>query len=429
MLKINNEFKDLIPPLTADEYTALEESILIEGCRDAILVWNETIVDGHNRFEICSKYGIEFSTREINFESILDAKVWIRKNQLSRRNLSDAWKLELQFANKADLLEIGREKQATKVGGVLLSLNDKRTFVDGVLMSNMDRSMGLLLNNKATTDPHSTRKEIAKAVGVSTGKVGQAEVVRKHSSKLWDKAKAGDITIGAAYKEVKNILYKEEEALKKDTGNITISPSDLYKLYNNDLLLESRIQDNSLDAIITDPPYPYEFIDCWSKLAEFASNKLKEGGILVAMSGQSYLPEVYSRMNIPGLNYYWTCCIKTTVSPNMHQKRLLTHWKPLLFYVKGEYNKTFLKTDCYFPDYKDTVEGQTFHKWGQSLPLMEKIIEDFTYAGELVCDPFMGGGTTIVAGVNMKRNMIGIEIDEKVYNNTCKRIHYDVSGL
>jgi hypothetical protein len=275
----------------------------------------------------------------------------------------------------------------------------------------------------------STRKEIAKAVGVASGTVARAEVVRKTSPELWEKAKSGKITIGAAYKEVKNMLYKEEEDSKKDTSNITISPSDLYKLYNNDLLLETSIQDNSLDAIITDPPYSHQFIECWSKLAEFASNKLKEGGILLAMSGQSYLPEVYSRMNVPGLNYYWTCCLKMTVSPNMRQKRLNTRWKPLLFYVKGNYNRTFLKTDCYFSEYKDTLEGQKFHKWGQSLPLMENIIEDFTYAGELICDPFMGGGTTIIAALKSKRRVIGIELDKDVYKVILNRLENKFNEL
>ena len=305
-------------------------------------------------------------------------------------------------------------------------LNESKRAVIASNIANMPRHRP---NKSANLPTYITQNDASRMLNVSERMIRSVKTIEKHDPDRIDDIMLGKTTVHKVEKEIKNEIYKNNEFEKKDTSNIIVSYSDLYKLYNNDLLLESRIQDNSLDAIITDPPYPYEFIDCWSKLAEFASNKLKEGGVLVTMSGQSYLPEVYSRMNIPGLNYYWTCCIKTTVSPNMHQKRLLTHWKPLLFYVKGEYNKTFLKTDCYFPDYKDTIEGQTFHKWGQSLPLMEKIIEDFTYAGELVCDPFMGGGTTIVAGVNMKRNMIGIEIDEKVYNNTCKRIHYDVSGL
>jgi N6-adenosine-specific RNA methylase IME4 len=234
MLKINNEFKDLIPPLTADEYTALEESILIEGCREAIIVWNETIVDGHNRFEICSKYGIEFSTREINFESILDAKVWIRKNQLSRRNLSDAWKLELQFANKADLLEIGREKMSE--AGEEFGIGKESV-------------KGLSFIDKPYSEHHNTRKEIAKAAGVSTGKVGQAEVVRKTSPELWEKAKAGEITIGGAYKEAVRIV--KQEGIK---DRIVEYQNDDLKTMGYVNILET---DDKFRIIYADPPWSY----------------------------------------------------------------------------------------------------------------------------------------------------------------------------
>ena len=61
-ISIDTEFKNLIPPLTAEEYAGLEESILNEGCRDAIVLWGETIIDGHNRYEICTKHGVDFRT-------------------------------------------------------------------------------------------------------------------------------------------------------------------------------------------------------------------------------------------------------------------------------------------------------------------------------------------------------------------------------
>jgi len=223
-------------------------------------------------------------------------------------------------------------------------------------------------------------------------------------------------------KKEKNKAYKAKEEKLNDTSDIVIDNiEDRYSIYNCDLL-ESPIEDNSLDAIVTDPPYPYEFIDCWSKLASFASAKLKDGGILVAMSGQSYLPEVYSNMNIEGLNYYWTCCLNMTVAPNLYQKRLQTQWKPLLFYVKGTYNRTHLKSDIFNSEYKDTLSAQKHHKWGQGLPLMKDIIERFTYADELICDPFVGGGTTILAGLELKRRMIGIDIDKEACETTLRRI-------
>jgi predicted transcriptional regulator len=72
---------------TKEEYKGLEKSLLEEGCRDALVTWNGTIVDGHNRYELCQKHGIDFDVVEKEFENENAAKTWIIQNQLARRNL------------------------------------------------------------------------------------------------------------------------------------------------------------------------------------------------------------------------------------------------------------------------------------------------------------------------------------------------------
>lgn len=89
-LNINQELKDLIPPLTPAEYEALEKSIRDEGCRDKLIIWGKTIIDGHNRYEICKNYRMDFEVRNINFKDIHEAKKWMIQNQLARRNLTDS---------------------------------------------------------------------------------------------------------------------------------------------------------------------------------------------------------------------------------------------------------------------------------------------------------------------------------------------------
>ncbi|MBF0400746.1 MAG: hypothetical protein HQL90_08260 [Magnetococcales bacterium] len=93
---IDQQFKSLIPPLTVDEFGLLESSILAEGCRDPLVVWNGVLVDGHNRHEICTRHGIQFKTVERAFTDRDAVADWIDANQLGRRNLSpDAFKLLL----------------------------------------------------------------------------------------------------------------------------------------------------------------------------------------------------------------------------------------------------------------------------------------------------------------------------------------------
>ena len=110
-LKIDPEFQNQIPPLTDDEYKQLEENILKEGkLLSPLIVWNNTLVDGHNRYAILQKHPeICFSTMPLRFESREEVLAWICKNQLGRRNLSPERKKFL----------LGKEYESTKlaVGG------------------------------------------------------------------------------------------------------------------------------------------------------------------------------------------------------------------------------------------------------------------------------------------------------------------------
>src|SRR5665647_2795839 len=87
-LKIDQEFKDLIPALSVDEVLNLEQSILNEGYRDSLVTWNGYLIDGHNRYAICTKHGIPFTINEMEFDSRADVEIWMIRNQKGRRNVS-----------------------------------------------------------------------------------------------------------------------------------------------------------------------------------------------------------------------------------------------------------------------------------------------------------------------------------------------------
>ena len=91
-LLIDPEFLGLIPPMQRKEYIQLEMNIREDGCRDPIVVWEQTIVDGHNRYQICHKNKIPFKIVHKEFESREDAKAWICANQLGRRNITPEYR-------------------------------------------------------------------------------------------------------------------------------------------------------------------------------------------------------------------------------------------------------------------------------------------------------------------------------------------------
>jgi hypothetical protein len=87
-IHIDPEFQSLLQPLSEDEYALLEANILEDGCREPIVLWNDIIIDGHNRYSICCNQGLQFRTVNKEFADRQAAMDWIDKNQLGRRNLT-----------------------------------------------------------------------------------------------------------------------------------------------------------------------------------------------------------------------------------------------------------------------------------------------------------------------------------------------------
>ncbi len=112
--KIDAEFSSLIPPLTPEEYSGLEQSIISEGCRDAIILWNNIIIDGHNRYRICKEHNIPFRTETKDFESRDDVILWMFRNQLSRRNLNDFQRIEIVRKYEQRVRAQAKARQGTR---------------------------------------------------------------------------------------------------------------------------------------------------------------------------------------------------------------------------------------------------------------------------------------------------------------------------
>jgi hypothetical protein len=179
---IEDEFKNLIPPLSPEEYAQLEQNILADGCRDPLLLWNEVLLDGHNRYEICQRHGLSFKTEQITtLETFDDAVLWIIEHQLGRRNITDFARTELALRAKPIIEARAKAKQATSTGGV----NPQ------------------LMQNSAEAAPITTRDEIAKVAGVSHDTVRKVEkIIEKATAEVITQVRTGEISINAAAKTV-----------------------------------------------------------------------------------------------------------------------------------------------------------------------------------------------------------------------------------
>ena len=178
------------------------------------------------------------------------------------------------------------------------------------------------------------------------------------------------------------------------------------------------IEDGSIDCIITDPPYPYEFIDCWSKLSRFSKRVLKPNGYCIAYSGHIHLPEVMNRMG-EHLTYYWTFNLIHTGNTALVQGRnVFSGWKPILVYQNGFSKNKNLIDDCI----QGTGTEKSHHIWQQATNELKHLLDGFTKSNDTIIEPFAGSGTTIIACLENNRNVLGAEIDEKTFNIAKQRI-------
>jgi hypothetical protein len=174
------------------------------------------------------------------------------------------------------------------------------------------------------------------------------------------------------------------------------------------------LPDGSIDLILTDPPYPSEFLPLWSDLAVHAKRLLAPTGMLAAMSGQVHLPEVYRRLG-EHLTYRWTMAYMMSGAANVvHARRVSTMWKPVLIYGS---------TDRRLHDVARSDAGdKQYHGWGQSESGFAELLRLLADPGQTVLDPFLGGGTTAVVSAAYGCHFVGCDIDGEAVAVTVKRL-------
>ena len=197
-------------------------------------------------------------------------------------------------------------------------------------------------------------------------------------------------------------------------------------------ILEAPIEENSIDAIICDPPYARKHLDCYRKLAIFAQRKLKPNGVLLAMCGTFYIKEALLQ-TLYGVDEVYNGGLVLKLysmlsygnpkgTYNKWGRRYYSKWKPILWFVKGIYLGKYQKTNVYTDGYCEVKKGQIYHKWGQSLPLFTELVKNFSRPLAVVCDPCLGGATSGVAALMQNRSFIGVDIDRKAVENGLNRI-------
>ena len=180
--------------------------------------------------------------------------------------------------------------------------------------------------------------------------------------------------------------------------------------------LTTGIPNNSIDLILCDPVY-WE-IDDYRWLAQEARRVLKPYGFCIAQAGTYYLYEAMLAM-AESLDYYWLVSETLSHATAFYCRKIAQLHKPYLWFAKG------LKT-CpprrYMIDRVHSPKSKAFHQWGDGVGTMIPFIDRLTKPGDLVFDPFTGGGTVPAACKELGRNFLAFEIDEPTAQTAIRRL-------
>lgn len=417
-LSINPELQRLIPPLTREEYQQLESNVLAEGIREAILIWNGTVVDGHNRYNIAQHHGLEYDTSEMYFKSLDDCKEWMILNQFGRRNLSNYQRSVLAL----ELEQVFRDKAKENQG--------KRNDIPQI--------------SAESYKPMETRQELAKVANVSHDTIAKVKLIEsKANDGVKAKLQTGEVSINQVYQEIKKqekaeILQERKsreiiEANKQEeiTEEFNVQFGQVWILGRHTLTCASAYDflKNEATAIITDPPYGIDYNPDWKKWDGTESNFKKIEGDAEEFDPRPFLNR--DTVVLFGANYFtrhlptggWLCWDKRLKDEldDMIGSPFELAWFKSAATKKSSIMVRVLHGGVVNADSIHGNNQKRFHPTQKPIVLMEEIIKKTTKEKETICDPFCGSGTTLLAAENTGRTCIAYEVDPAYCNIILSR--------
>jgi len=183
-------------------------------------------------------------------------------------------------------------------------------------------------------------------------------------------------------------------------------------------VLAEMIPDESVDLIVTDPPYPREYLHLYRWLGEVGARVLRPGRYLFAYGAAEHLPEQIAALHESGLTYFWTdVLLHNGGFPRVWYKRLVSGYKPVYVLTRGAPGRLAWRSTFHV-----CRRDKRFHTWGQGEGYPFKVIEMLTDPGNVVLDPFCGGGTVPAVCKMLGRNHVAFEIDPDVAERARRRV-------
>jgi len=265
-----------------------------------------------------------------------------------------------------------------------------------------------------------SRDIAAKKVGISPTTFTRCEKIDNCASEeIKQRLRDKKAEINTEYSKIRK-QEKKQKLLAEASNNTRLPDGVKIILADFTKIGETEIPSNSIPLIFVDPPYDEVSLPPYKELGKFAMRALQDGGSLVTYLGEGYTDIVIEYLKASGLTF-WMPLTVVLAGPHttIHFRKVFAYSKTLLWFVKGDKLREGIPSD-YMPNliYSTPPEKLLHNKgWGQSTAEAEHVIKYLTFENETVIDCMCGEGTTGIAAMKLKRQFLGVDIDEDECRN------------
>lgn len=401
-IRTSKKYKNMLIEIKTKEYEHLLASIKTHGITTPLILNKSNVVlAGHHRLKAAKQLNLKHvPVIRANHKNKNEEMLCVLNDNLARRNITNVERYQIYKNIKPALEKMAHENM--KKGG-------KGCSVEQTLNSSRDA---------------------AEQAGITPSQARKLAIIEKYGgTTVLKKIQNDRASIAKSYNCIKsqNDRNASIKALEKYAN--TCKKKGIKNCHvHNYRFQESKIPDESVDLIITDPPYVQEFLHETDSLFKFASKKLKNNGFLVTYYGQVHLDTLFE-CSAPHRNirYYWLITeFNKHHTAIVHSRNITCGYMPIVVFQKLSSNQNKCKptTQLLYDVVSQAKKEKTYHDWQKSEQTSRKLIQHFMRdaVGNTVCDPFAGSGTNVIASLKLGYDAIGYETDKETYKIMRARI-------
>ena len=389
----------VVPEMRPGEWRAFLSDIGQRGVQEPLRVAADgsTVLDGRHRLRAARELAIKAVPTAPALCEPGDEAGYMLRAALHRRHLSDDQRAILAV-HLAEAMSAERRRERAQVAA-------QARWTGGEEGPDAPDASGTGAVQQASP-LHFSREVAAKTLGVSERRLRLARELAQVAPDLAARVEAGGLALRAARGWVERRAAMAElaaaPAAALPMGGAEVWQGDAFEVAD-------RIPDGSVDLVMTDPPYSYDWLAFWPRLGELAARVLRPGGFLIAYTGHMFLPATLGGLTAGGLEWWWAAALTFHGHhPAIRARRVRTRWRPVAILRQPGGREAPWFSDLFSTD---PMPQKSLHPWQQSLGPARALVRRFSLPGALVLDPFAGAGTFPVAAILEGRRTLAMERD------------------